>query len=205
MAAIICQLDYPRCKTKNRWRSVDAHFQNGAGSVSLSLLHIKAAYTSFMNVCIQLPLRLPKVQDQKSLTRGWLSFSGWGRERFSLVFDYKGGQYIRKGQQSINVNILGLAIGYLNATINRITWKPEPEIGTDRSSETRQNLRVDGYGSRFGPPRCSGSGFWMGLEPNRTVLAVRTRTAGGLPGPVANSNRVTVSFASKSRLYIGYA
>jgi hypothetical protein len=38
------------------------------------------------------------MQDQKSLHRQGLSFSGWGREWFSLVFDYKGGQYIRKGQ-----------------------------------------------------------------------------------------------------------
>jgi len=188
MSAIICQLDYPRCKTNNRWRSVDAHFQNGAGSVSLSLLHIKAAYISFMNVCIQLPLELPKVHDQKSLTRRWLSFSGWGREWVSLVFDYKGGQYIRKGQQSTNVNIWRLAIGYLNVTINRITRIPEPEIGTHGSSQTRQNPRVDGYGSGFGPPRCSGSGFWTGLESNWTVSEVRTRTTAGLPRPVANTN-----------------
>ena len=187
MFAIIWQFDYPRCKTKNRWRSVDAHFQNRAGSVLLSLLHIKAAYTAFMNVWIQLPLRLPKEQDQKSLTGRWLSFSGWGRERLSLVFDYKGGQYIRKGQRSTNVNILRLAIGYLKATINRITWVPEPEIGTDGSSQTWQNPRVDGYGSGFGLPRCSGSGCWIGFKPNRTVLAVWARTAGGLPRPVANT------------------
>jgi hypothetical protein len=189
MFVIICQLDYPRCKTKNRWRSVDAHFLNRPESVSLSLLHIKAGYTSFMNVWIQLPLRLPKEQDQKSLTRRWLSFSGWGRERFSLVFDYKGGQYIRKGQQSTIVNILRLAMGYLNATINRISWIPELEIGTDGSRQTRENPRVDGYGSGFGPLRCSGSGFWTGLEPNRTILAVRTWTTGGLPGPVANTSK----------------
>jgi hypothetical protein len=187
MSAIILQLDYPRCKSKNCWSSVDAHFQNGAGSVSLSLLHIKAAYTSFMNVCIQLPLRLPKVQDQKSLTCCWLSFSGWGWERFSLVFVYKGCQYIRKGQRSTNVNILWFAIAYLNATIDRITRIPEPEIGTDRCSQTWQNPLVDGYGSGFGLPRCSRSGIWTGLELNWTVLAVRTRIADGLPGPIANT------------------
>jgi len=196
MFAIICQWDYPRCKTKNRWRSVDAHFQNRARSVSLSVMHIKAAYTSFMNVWIQLPPRLPKEQDQKSLTRHWLSFSEWGRERFSLVFDYIGGKYIRKGQWSSNVDILRLAIGYLNATINRITRIPEPEIGTDRSNQTPQNQWVDGYGSGFGPPRCSGSGFWTSLEPNWTVLAVRSRTAGGLPGPVAYTS---VVIAAESR------
>jgi len=152
--------------TNNRWRSVDAHFQNGAGSVSLSLLFINAAYTSFMKVCIQLPLRLPKMQDQKSLTHCWLSFSGWGRERFSLVFDYKCGQYIRKGQRYTNVNILRFTIAYLNATIYRKTWKLEPQIGTDGSSQTWQNPRVHGYRSGFGLLRCSGLGF--GRVSNQT-------------------------------------
>jgi len=187
MSAISRPSDYPRFKTNNRWRSIDAHFQNGAGSVSLSLLHMNAAYTSFMNVCIQLPLRSPKMQEQKSLTRRWLSFSGWARERFSLVFGYKGAQCIRKGQQYMNVNILRLAIGYLNETINRTTWKPEPEIPTDGTSQTWQHQQADWFRSGFGPPRCSGSGFWMGLEPNRTVLVVWTRTAGGLPRPVTNT------------------
>jgi len=152
-----------------------------------------------MNVYIQLPLILPKVQDQKSLTRRWLSFSGWGRERFSLVSDHKGSQYIRKGQRYTNVNILRLAIGYLIATINRNTRILEPEIGTDGSSQTRHNPRVDGYGSGFGLPRCNRSRFWTGLEPNRTVLAVWTRTAGGLPGPVANTRCTT---ARNGSLYL---
>jgi len=67
------------------------------------------------------------------------------------------------------------------------TRNTEPEIGTDGSSQTWRNPRVDGNGSRFGPPRVSGSGFWTGLEPNRPVFAVQTRTAGGLPGLVANT------------------
>jgi hypothetical protein len=68
------------------------------------------------------------------------------------------------------------------------TRNAEPEIGTDGCSQTRRNPRVDGYGSGFGPPRVSGSGFWTGLELNRPVFAVQTRTAGGLPGPVAHTN-----------------
>jgi len=72
-------------------------------------------------------------------------------------------------------------------TINRKTRNTEPEIGTDRSSQTRENPRVDRYGSGFGPPRRCGSDFWTVLEPNRTVYPVQTRTAGGLPGPVANT------------------
>ena len=73
------------------------------------------------------------------------------------------------------------------ATINRKTRKGEPETGTDGASQTWQNARVDGYGYGFGPPRNSGSGFWTGLEPNRTIFPVQTKTAGGLPGPVANT------------------
>ena len=150
-----------------------------AGSVSLSLLLINAAYTSFMNVCIQLPLRLPKMQDQKSLTCHWLSFSEWGRERVSLLFEYKGGQYIRNGQRYTIVKILRLAKGYLNATINSNTWKLEPEVGTNRSGQTWWNPHDTRYRSGFGPPRCSGSGFWTGFELNWTILAVQTQTAGG--------------------------
>jgi hypothetical protein len=82
---------------------------------------------------------------------------------------------------------LWLEIGYLNVTINRNTRKLEPEIWTDWSSQTGQKPQVDGYGSAFGPPRCSWSVFWMGLEPNRTILTVRTWTAAWLPGLVANT------------------
>jgi len=140
-----------------------------------------------MNVCIQLPLRLLKMQDQKSLTRRWLSFSRWGRQRVSLVFDYKGGQYIRTGQRYPNVNNLRLSVGYLSATINRTTWTPEPEIGTNGSRLVRQTPLVHRYGSSFAPPRCSMSGFWRCLEPNWTVSVARIRTAGRLPRPVANT------------------
>ena len=61
------------------------------------------------------------------------------------------------------------------------TRNAEPEIGTDGSSQTRRNLRVDGYGSGFAPPRVSMLGFWTGLEPNRPVFPFQTRTASGLP------------------------
>jgi hypothetical protein len=90
-----------------------------------------------------------------------------------------------KGQLFTNVNILRLAIGYLNTAINRNTRKPEPDIGTDGSGQTCQKPRANGYASWFGLPRCSGSGFWTGLEPNRTVLEVRNNTAGCLTVPVA--------------------
>jgi hypothetical protein len=78
------------------------------------------------------------------------------------------------------------------------TRNAEPEIGTDGSSQTRRNPRVDGYGSGFGPPRVCGSGFWPVLEPNRPVFAVQTRTAGELPGPVANTRYTAGSPGHKS-------
>jgi len=81
--------EVPWSKAKHYWRTVDAHFQNGAGCVPLSLLLVNAAYTSFITVRIQWPLRLPKMPDHKSLTHHWLLFSGWGREGVSLVFLYK--------------------------------------------------------------------------------------------------------------------
>ena len=70
------------------------------------------------------------------------------------------------------------------------TRNAQPEIGTDGSSQTRRNPLVDGYGSGFGLPRVSWSVFWPGLEPNWSVFGVQTRTAGGLPGPVANTSSI---------------
>jgi len=70
------------------------------------------------------------------------------------------------------------------------TRNAEPEIGTDGSSQTWRNPRVDSYGSGIGPPRVCGSGFCPVLEQNRLVFAVETWTAGGLPGPRANTGLV---------------
>ena len=67
------------------------------------------------------------------------------------------------------------------------TRNAELEIGTDGSSQTWRDPRVDGYGSGFCSPRVSGSGFCPGLELNRPVFAVQIWTAGELPGPVANT------------------
>jgi len=66
--------DYPTYCTKNRWRSVDAHLQDGSGSKFLSLLPIKNAKISFICNYYQLAFWLPDLQDQKSLTLYWRSF-----------------------------------------------------------------------------------------------------------------------------------
>jgi len=93
MFATNCQLDYARCKTKHCWRSVDAHFQDGAQSQSLLFWPLKAANTSFMDVCNQSPLRLPKMQSQKLLTLRWYSISEWGSDHVTFSFAYKWCQY----------------------------------------------------------------------------------------------------------------
>jgi len=47
-------------------------------------------------------------------------------------------------------------------------------------------------------PRWRSSVHWTGLEPSRTVYAVHTRTAGGLPGPVANTSHTSHQTVVKS-------
>jgi len=45
------QCDYLGHMTNNRWRSIGAHFEDGAGRVSQSILPIKTANNSFMTTC----------------------------------------------------------------------------------------------------------------------------------------------------------
>jgi len=90
-----------------------------------------------------------------------------------------------------HLNISRLPVRYLNVTIHRTTWNAKPEIGPDGSSQTQRKPWVDGYAAGFAPPRRSGSGFWTVLEPNRTVIPVHTRTAGGSPGLVADTRSST--------------
>jgi len=85
--------DWPWWKTYNRWHSIDAHFHDGAGSVSLSCLRIKAANDLFMTICNLSPPRLPKIHLQELLTLRWHPFSRWGRECFTFSFASKGSQY----------------------------------------------------------------------------------------------------------------
>ena len=138
----------------------------------------------------QITFQLLDLQDLKSVTLCGRSVLELGRKGVSPVFEYRGSQYNSNSQQYTKVNISQFTVGYLNATINRTTRHAQPEIGPDGSSQTRQNPRVDWYGSGFGPPRLSGSGFWTVLEPNRPGFAGQTRTAGRLPGPVANTSSI---------------
>jgi len=67
------------------------------------------------------------------------------------------------------------------------TRNVEPEIGTNGSIPTRRNPRVAGSWSEFGSPSVSVSGPWTAPELNQSGFAFQTQTAGGLPGPVANT------------------
>jgi len=82
----ISPLNYLTCKTKYCWCSIDAQFQNGAGSVWLALLPIKPANAALMNRLNRLPRRLPMIQDEKSLTLRWRSFCN-GRIHNMISFD----------------------------------------------------------------------------------------------------------------------
>ena len=121
MSAIKRHLDYPRCKTKNCWSCIETQFYDGAGSVSLPLLPIKAANTSSINVGNQSPLRLPKMHNQQWLTLWWCCLRWCGRQPVSPHFDYEGGQYTQKWQWRTKVNIVWLTGAYMNMTMNRTT------------------------------------------------------------------------------------
>jgi len=185
-------LHYPRCETFIHWHSVDTHFQEGAGSMSLSLLPLKEANISVMTICYQSPIRLPNMQDRKSLMLRWCSFPGWGGERASPFLDFEGGQYIQKEQWHTIVDILWFTVRYLKVTMNTTTWNTEPEIGPDRSSQTRRNPWVHGYGWMFPLPRRSGSGCRTGLESNWPIFQLRPWAAGWSSVSVSNTNHTTL-------------
>ena len=145
-----------------------------------------------MAVCKLSPVRLPRIHDQQLLTLCWRSFSRWLSEHVFVCFDHYGDQYNKKRLQRTKVKILWLTVEYPNATIDRKTWKAELDIGTDRSSQTWQNPWVDWYWSGFGPPWGNRLGFWTGLEPNRSIVEVQTRTAGRLPGLIADTGHLHV-------------
>ena len=78
--------------TNNLWRSVDAHFHDGAWKVLQSVLPIKAATNSFMTEYTLSEVWFPRTHDQTLLTLRWRSFSRWGREGIAICFAYKGSQ-----------------------------------------------------------------------------------------------------------------
>jgi len=164
--------------------------------ISRTYLPIKAAISFFMDAFDQAPLILLKMQDQISLTLCWRSvdalltliFRMW-LGAWASVFCTSRRLICRKWTVTYRCQYFAISSSISECDHKCETRNAEPEIGPDGSSQTPRNPWVDRYGSRFGPPRVSGSGFWPGLEPNWPVFTVQTRTAGGLPWPVANTSR----------------
>jgi hypothetical protein len=94
MAATNRHLGCPRCTAKLLWRSVEAHFQNGAEIVLFTLLPRKAACILIMDSSDYVTIQLPYLQDLKPLMLHWRSFSGCGREPGIIIFDLEGIQYL---------------------------------------------------------------------------------------------------------------
>ena len=94
MSATKQNLDYPRCKTKNRWCCKDADSQNGVVTVLLYHLPIIAATTLVMPISDQITIQLPYLQVQKSLTLRWLSFPEWCSDHVAVSCAYTRCQYI---------------------------------------------------------------------------------------------------------------
>jgi len=82
-------IKYVTYRTNNWSCTVDASYQKRAGSVLLPLLHVQAAYKSFVNVCNQLPRRFTMMHGHISLTLLWCSFPEWGSGLFIFSFAFK--------------------------------------------------------------------------------------------------------------------
>jgi len=82
-------LNYPICKTKYCWRSVDTQFHDGVMYMSCTVSNEKAATTSYMNYYHIVTLSLLKIQYQQLLTLHWGTLSGSNRERAPLLLTRK--------------------------------------------------------------------------------------------------------------------
>jgi hypothetical protein len=83
-------LEYTRCNTLNRWRSVDAHFLTGDMIMSPSLLLITAANSLILGICCNSTLGLYKMQHPKSMTLCWRLLSELGCDQVAFSFAHKG-------------------------------------------------------------------------------------------------------------------
>jgi len=117
--AVAQPLDYTRCNTQNRWRSVDnllmlcwCSVDNlltlcwrsfwGVAVSTHTILPIKAANTSIMGKCRITALGIYKVQHPTLLTLCWCSFSDGGWDHVSFSFAHQGCQYVDNGYQWAN-------------------------------------------------------------------------------------------------------
>jgi len=106
--------DQPWCKARNPCCSIVAHSQDLAWSVSPWLWLMKAYNTVIMSNDNHITHLLPDLQDIKSLTLCWCSFSGDSWDVFPRVFVHSGGQYVH---YTLQLPSLWL-----------ITWLTRPQI-----------------------------------------------------------------------------
>jgi len=90
--ATCCTPYYTSYIINNCWRNIDAKFQDGAQSVSLSHLPINAANDLCMTVWYMSHPILPRIHDQQPLTLHWCTFSRLGRKGITIWFAYRGSQ-----------------------------------------------------------------------------------------------------------------
>jgi len=94
MAATNHHLGYPRCTAKHCGHYVDAHYQNWAVTMSVTLLPRKAASTLVMDRSDQVTFQWLYFQDYKWLTLLWHSFSRWGTDGVAIIFAPEGSHYL---------------------------------------------------------------------------------------------------------------
>jgi len=114
MAATERHLGYTKCTASNRWRSFDAHFQNGAVTMSYTVLPRKAAIKLVIDSSDQVTFTLPYLQDEKWLALCWRIFWSWGREPDTMILDVEGSQY--------------LVYEWLQPSITQVTQDAQPKI-----------------------------------------------------------------------------
>jgi len=176
--------DWPSCNTTNRWCSIDAHLQDGAGSISLPLFLIMAANISFMAVCNILPTRLPKIHDQQSLMLCWRSFRGWGSEHVWDHVDHSGSQYIEKDSyvpKSIfwdSQQLIWMWQYILKPETQNWALKP---TGLAKASNTS---RLMGTGSGLACPEAAGQVFGWVCNWTNLILRSKPGPLTGYPDPV---------------------
>ena len=158
--------------------------------ISRTYVPIKAVIFFIMDAFDQAPLILPKMQDQISLMLCWHS----GDAHFpdvvgpvSIRFLHIKAANMPKMNHDIPIQYFTINSSIAECDYICETRNAESEIGPDGFCQIRGNPRIDGNRSWFGLPTVIESGSRPGLEPNRPVFAVQTWTAGGFPGPVANT------------------
>jgi len=93
------------------WRSIMAHFLNGAVTVSLSVVPIKTANMLILNGRSRISTELPYLQNHISLTLRWRSFSEWDSDRVAICLANKDCQHLGFALQ--------WPIHYSNTLLNR--------------------------------------------------------------------------------------